>query len=374
MGIELMNLKGNITLGGEISGQVELDNTITEEIKEVLNECKHIEIIKGQEGKDRTDVNLWKLKSGIYYFEDLDDIGGFKCIMDGTVGEQHFLAGSGSILIISGHYDYDLIEENKEILFGRIERQFLFIGSPNTIYARFYVGRLEWDALNEYSGSYSLVEEASNKVHTIDPNTKERLTYPTEKAVIDYVGAAIAGIEIPEATGGITEITEDTKAYDLPTGIYKINSDGAYYLYPDDAMWPSLINGVAIISNNLEIDGEYTWIFIGMDDSWAEAHWRGIGYLNPETDEYISRNVGIPEHDGNKRNNLAPESVNNTYYPSTLAVVDYINSKLVPIELDVGSEHADNEYYNANAVDAVLIEVVGLLEGFEERISALENK
>jgi hypothetical protein len=85
--------------------------------------------------------------------------------------------------------------------------------------------------------------------------------------------------------------------------------------------------------------------------------------------------------DSNKRNNLSPENVNNTCYPSTQAVVDYINSKLVPIDIDVGSEHEVNEYYNANAVDAVLIEIVGIveemmatLEGYEERISALESK
>lgn len=388
MGIELMNVKGNITLGGDISGEIKLDNTITEEIKEVLNECKHIQTITSDLEKERKVIDLWDLESGIYYLEG-STYGFYGDMTHGTNLEdntQRVSMSSGSILIIGSGLRASEIDKNQD-MYVNVKRSFLLIGGASVGVSRFSSGTLDY-VIGEYSGSCNLVETIASRVNVID-NKARTSTYPNTKAVKDYVDAAIAAIEIPEATGGITEITENTFAYNLPTGIYKINGNGEYALYPDDGWWPILYNGVAIISNNIEIDGEYTWIFIGMDDSWAEAHWQGAGYLDPDSGEYIPKYAGIPEIDSNKRNNLSDsKNLNNTYYPSTQAVVDYFNSKLVPIEIDVGSEHADNEYYNATTVDQVLIEVVGLMEemmeyietfaiGLDElnaRVEALENK
>lgn len=383
MGIELMNVKGNITLGGEISGQVELDNTITEEIKEVLNECKHIEIIEAPEGENYASLDLWELEAGIYYLSNPKGVGFRMDLAHGTPGGQTSVVGDGSLLILGGAATVAYIEEHPYDSISGYGRSYVVIGTASNVIQRFEYGTLRWHSAIGYSGETSILEQNKNKKQVIDAsNEKSGAYYPSIPAVVKYVKAAIDAIEIPEATGGITEITETTLAYDLPTGVYKINSNGDYCLYPDDSMWPNLINGVAIISNNLEIDGEYTWILIGMDDAWTEAYWQGVSYLDPDSGEYIAKYVGVPENDGNRRNDLnIPANVSNVYYPSTQAVVDYINSKLVPIELDVGGEHADNEYYNANTVDQVLMEVVVLvegmtemLEGHEERISALESK
>ena len=91
--------------------------------------------------------------------------------------------------------------------------------------------------------------------------------------------------------------------------------------------------------------------------------------------KYTKLDGGQFESNGNKCFVINDSAIADTKkYPSAKAVKNYVDSKLVPIELDVGGEHADNEYYNANTVDAVLIEVVGMVEAFEERISALENK
>lgn len=390
MGIELVNLKGNITLGGELNGQVELNNTITDEIRDLLESGKHIETIINDDPKERMILDIWALDPGIYYLGG-EGNGFYGDLTHGTNTEdttQRLILASGSILILGGAYTAEIIEKEAAYLMGAIRRSYIAIGTTNHSTERFYTGSLSWSSINGFSGTANLVENSGNRVDVIDDKAK-KTTYPNTKAVKDYVDAAMAGIEIPEASGGIIEITEDTFAYDLPTGVYAIHGNGDYALYPDDSMWPCFYNGVAIISNNIEIDGEYTWIFVGMDDSWAENHWQGVSHLDPDYGEYVPKYVGVPEHDGNKRNNLVdPNFINSTCYPTTQAVVEYINSKLVPIEIDVGSEHADNEYYNANTVDQVLIEVVGMMEAFQEyietfalglddltaRVEALESK
>ena len=205
----------------------------------------------------------------------------------------------------------------------------------------------------------------------------------------DLIHSGNVGDYVTSGSGGITEITQETYLGDLTTGIYKIDcQDESYCLWLDDSVWYGLYSGIAIVNYD-ETANAFEWMIIGRDSNWSEGTQRGRTHWNIENEYWECISFGIVESDENKVSSLNnPNAISVFKYPSTRAVVDYVESKIKPISIDVGSEHADNEYYNANAVDAVLIEVVGLIEEFsgyiEEfalgldalsaRVEALENK
>lgn len=392
MAIELMNVKGNITLGGAINGQVELDNTLSEEIRDMLASGKHIQTITSDLEKERKVIDLWDLESGIYYLEG-GTYGFYGDMTHGTnLGDnsQRVSMSSGSILIIGSGLRASEIDKNQD-LYVNIKRSFLLIGGASVGVSRFSSGTLDF-AIGMYSGSCNLVETIASRVNVIDDKARTS-TYPNTKAVKNYVDAAIAGIEIPEASGGIIEIdsSEDCYIYDYPSGVYSFDGlDTGTCFWMSDESYVGLIKGIAIIT---QADPEiYEWIYIGLDATYFSCSTKGTTYFDSDNECWIVDPYGEIETKHSKISNVRDEYINNEYYPSTLGLKTYVEKqfkeKLVPIEIDVGSEHADNEYYNATAVDQVLIEVVGLMEemmeyletfarGLDElnaRVEALESK
>ena len=125
------------------------------------------------------------------------------------------------------------------------------------------------------------------------------------------------------------------------------------------------IKGIAIITKIEDV--LYEWIYIGLDSGYFISSHKGTTYFNDVDEFWVCDPYGEIESTFYKVNNMYDETyINSAYYPSTLGVKSYVKKqfeeKLVPIDIDVGDEHAENEYYNANAVDAVLIEVVGIIE------------
>ena len=201
MGIELMNVKGNITLGGDVSGQIEFDNTIAQEVKDILSTCKHINTISASSGVNREIVDLWNLEPGIYYFENKEGSGFYGDMTHGTGDHKTLTIGTGSILIISGYTTAKYIEEHEDEIWEGARRSFFIVGNARANVDRIYVGNLAWHTMKGYSGTVNLIESANNRVSTIDPETVSAMNYPTAKAVINYVEECLAAFE---GGGGIT--------------------------------------------------------------------------------------------------------------------------------------------------------------------------
>ena len=243
-------------------------------------------------------------------------------------------------------------------------------------------GHTQYNSVDDYWEAvvYGEVENTFNKVSRFNELTISNHQYPTTKAVVDYVNSFE---QIKEIT-----ISKSEKVYiqDLEPGFYVIHA-------PEGG---AIVGGTSIHmtkgDSHLMASGDYT---IATADAASITKFRKSYYLTYsvtsngagcvfgifEADkssgewEYTKLDGGSFESNGNKCFVINDSVIADTKkYPSAKAVKNYVDSKLVPIELDVGGKHADNEYYNANTVDAVLMEVVGMVEAFEERISALENK
>ena len=310
------------------------------------------------------DILMTDLATGIYKFNGMTEDGYYHLWIDDT---NSFGMLNGVITVV----------KEEENLF-----HWLFVGLDSNYTDGAYEGYTFYDEELGYWESNNFgfpIENSINKVYNLDKPNSE--TYPSTKAVVDYVGKMIANVGGGDSS--ITEITlaksERLSAQTLEAGIYKINA-------------PEGLSVVLLGKLNTMIKGDNNFLFIGGAYTEATATEAGISsfdkpylYLyNATTAMTGTVNVGVIKgtkaDDGTWSYDMrsgggAPLTVKDivstmtdadsmiyTKATSPQAVIDYINTKLVPIEIDVGGEHADNEYYNANTVDAVLVEVVGLVE------------
>jgi hypothetical protein len=236
-------------------------------------------------------------------------------------------------------------------------------------------------------------ENDSNKRNNLSPENVNNIYYPSTIAVVNYVEdklAELGGEPIHEIT-----LAKAGRVYvvDLEPGFYVIHAPEGGAIACGNAL-----HGVKGDSHMM-VSGDYTtatadaagitkfrksyFLTYSVIGNGASATY-GITESTKADGAWTHKRIegGAFESSSNRVMAITDaNTVDHTKYPTTKAVKEYIASQLVPIDIDVGSEHAVNEYYNANAVDAVLIEIVGIveetmatLEGYEERISALESK
>ena len=130
-----------------------------------------------------------------------------------------------------------------------------------------------------------------------------------------------------EESGSVIEITEETFLADLTTGVYKINcQDDSYCLWLDDCYWYGLASGIIVVNYD-ETAEAFEWLLVGRDTNWIEGTQTGRTHWDSEWEYWTCESYGVVESDKNKVSNLI-NSNNITYekYPSSKAVVDYINS------------------------------------------------
>ena len=270
-------------------------------------------------------------------------------VSDASIKEVHFSDVIESVALVCEVYELDGL---------------LVVDVPNVLL------QTEW-RINVYA--FTDKHTKVGTTYKVLPRSKPSDYVYTETEVKSYEDLEGRLTALEENGGGIREITEETYITDLEPGIYKINAtDDSFCIYMDDCYWIALYEGIVSFGYS-EYENMYSWHYIGRDmNNGTTAHF-GKTYWNGEfwiCDDYRDIYNDF-EYSNNRINNFEKASYSN--YPSAKAVVDYINSKLVPIDLDVGGAHTDNEYYNANVVDAVLVEVVGLVEGMSEQMETMAS-
>lgn len=247
-------------------------------------------------------------------------------------------------------------------------------------------GRTHWDTEWEYwtCESYGLIETDKNKIYDlIKFDNKDFEKYPTAKAVVDYVNSfeQIKKVELAKsARVYIQDLEPGFYIVDAPEGGAIVGGTTIHGVKGKSYLMIGGINTVAIADATglAKFRKSYfmTYSMIGnaanvaygtIESSKADGVW---------THKKIDG--GVIENTSNRVTAINDtNTVDNTKYPTAKAVKEYVEStvKVIPTDnFDVEETWAENEVYNANSVNYVLTEVVRMVDAFEERISALENK
>ena len=389
MAIELMNLKGNITLGGEVSGQVELDNTITEEIREIIEEVDGLtieevqEVIPGEKQEvDGAEVfndyrnneasGKYSTASGYatkatanyanaegYFSEATGNMAhaeGYKTKAKGS--SSHAEGSASEALNSAAHAEGDQTKasgyaSHSEGGFTEAQAGYAHAEGYKTIAkgnnshteGRYTVasGRAQ-QVLGRWNVEDTEIDEGGyGKYIQIIGNGNEETEERSNAYTLDWDGNAwyqglvqAAGFIDAEGNpiGGMTEITKETFIDELDTGIYRINSvDFDYALWLDDTYCISLGNGIAIITRIEELE-VYRWMVIGRDENWSVITQEGYTEYNSDDDYWEATVFGEVENTFNRVYGFNERTISNHQYPTTKAVVNYVDSKLA----DVGGE------------------------------------
>jgi len=223
-------------------------------------------------------------------------------VSDPTVNEVHFSHNVDSESLVCEVYELDGLR---------------VVNVPNILLQE------DWKInVYAYCSNYTKVSACFKVI----PKAKPADYVYTETEVMSWqeYGERIAALE--ENGGGITEITEETFLADLPTGIYKINcQDDSYCLWIDDAYWYGLSVGIIMVSYD-EVNQAFEWMFVGRDTNYTEGAQRGRTHWDTEWEYWACNIFGEIEYDNNKVSDLTePRNVSSLKYPSTQAVVDYVD-------------------------------------------------
>ena len=457
MGIELTNIKGNITLGGEMSGQIELDDTITEEIREIIEEVDGLtleevqEVIPGEKqevdgaevfndyrnneasGKYSTASGYATKATANYansegYFTEatgnMSKAEGYKTKAKGS--SSHAEGSASEALNSAAHAEGDQTKatgyaSHSEGGFTEAQAGYAHAEGYKTIAkgnnshteGRYTVasGRAQ-QVLGRWNIEDTEIDEGGyGKYVQIIGNGNEETEERSNAYTLDWEGNGVyagtvqaAGFIDAEGNpigGGsgetIREITlaKSARVYlqDLEPGFYVIHAPeggaimGGSTIHAVKGDSHLMLSGDQTVASAdaadiIKFRKSYFLTFSGVGNAASSTYGIFEGNKTDGAWKYTKIDGGSFENNSNKCFVINDTVIADTKkYPSAKAVKEYVDNKIVPIDIDVGSEHAENEFYNANAVDQVLIEVVGMmegmtemLEGYEERIAALENK
>lgn len=184
----------------------------------------------------------------------------------------------------------------------------------------------------------------------------------------------------------ITEITEDTHIYDLADGIYYIRGTSGATIYYDDSDSEGVQDGLLWVNYSEDL-GVHSFIAVGRDAAWYTGTF--IGEVYNSSGRWVCEYYQ-PENSNNRAYAINDKTYNHKYYPSVKLMTDYVEEQLKNvgggsnIDLVTEFEGTDVEYeekqvYNANVVNAILSEIVGLLgdcattEYVNKLIGGIEN-
>ena len=223
-----------------------------------------------------------------------------------------------------------------------------------------------------------LVEKTNNKVNIINPATPSNTDYPTTAAVVEYVNFVLRGaekfVEVTDTSDTVVDnCTDPDTVYivKVVSGVvtttkmrvictpnvagqmaqYAMTKDGyiisrkftaskwgAWDYIPDSkrvaAMILEAITGKADKANSLSGYG-ITNAYNKTEVDYALAHkadksttLAGYGITDAYTKSEVDELITDTEKTGNKVNTINPASPSNTDYPTTAAVIEYVNSVL----------------------------------------------
>ena len=230
--------------------------------------------------------------------------------------------------------------------------------------------------LADIMGEMFLVEKTGNKVNTINPAAPSNTDYPTTAAVVKYVNLTGAEkfVEVTDTSDTVVDnCTDPDTVYivKVVSGVvtttkmrvictpnvagqmaqYAMTKDGyiisrkftaskwgAWDFIPDSkrvaAMILAAITGKADKANSLSGYG-ITNAYNKTEVDYALAHkadksttLAGYGITDAYTKSEVDELITDTEKTGNKVNTINPASPSNTDYPTTAAVIEYVNSVL----------------------------------------------